>query len=453
MKKTIKKLAVILILSLCLLAATGCSAASASLSENEFAPDAPKKSLLVVSFGTSYDNRELSIGGIEKALQTAYPDYEVRRAFTSQIIIDKLKQRDNIVIDSVKEAMDRLLADGVKEVVIQPTHVMDGFEYNDIIAEVTPYKDKFDSLKIGQNLLSVDADYREVASVIMREMKAYDVEGTAIVLMGHGTEAPSNVTYAKMQKVLTDMGYTRCFVGTVNAAPTLEDVIALVKASGVKKVVLAPLMIVAGDHATNDMAGDEDGSWKKEFEAAGFEVECVLKGLGQMQGIQDLIVNHAGKAIAPSVSEEAAPAVVAKPTSAASAEQALAVSEKSKPIYGKKIKDGTYKIEVSSNSSMFRIVDAQLTADGGEMTAVLTLSGDGYEKLYMGTGEKALADSDDKCIYFVEDSQGKYTYKVPVAVLDQDTDCAAWSTKKKTWYDRVLVFQSSLLPKDAIAAN
>jgi hypothetical protein len=222
----------------------------------------------------------------------------------------------------------------------------------------------------------------------------------------------------------------------------LADVIALVETSGAKKVVLAPLMIVAGDHATNDMAGDEDDSWKKEFEAAGFEVECVLKGLGQLQGIQNLIVMHAGEATAP--------AAVAETATAKSAEQTLSVSEKSKPTDGKKIKDGTYKIEVSSNSSMFRIVEAQLTAAGGEMTAVLTLSGDGYEKLYMGTGEMALADTDDKCIYFVEDTRGRYTYKVPVAALDQDIDCAAWSTKKKTWYDRVLVFQSSLIPKDAI---
>jgi sirohydrochlorin cobaltochelatase len=442
MIKYAKKLVLLLFLASCLLAATGCSTNPKNTAEETSAPDMHQKSLLVVSFGTSYDNRELSIGGIEKTLQTAYPDYDVRRAFTSQIIIDKLKERDNLTIDNVRDAMDRLVADGVKEVVIQPTHVMDGFEYNDIIAEVTSYEDHFESLKIGKNLLTSDTDYQEVASVIMQEMKAYDVEGTAIVLMGHGTEASSNVTYAKMQKVFTDMGYTRCFVGTVESTPTLADVIALVKTSDAKKVVLAPLMIVAGDHATNDMAGDEDDSWKKEFKAAGFEVECVLKGLGQMQGIQNLIVMHAGEATAP--------VAVAKTATAKSAEQTLSVSEKSKPTDGKKIKDGTYKIEVSSNSSMFRIVEAQLTAAGGEMTAVLTLSGDGYEKLYMGTGEMALADTDDKCIYFIEDTQGRYTYKVPVAALDQDIDCAAWSTKKKTWYDRVLVFQSSLIPKDAI---
>ncbi len=148
----------------------------------------------------------------------------------------------------------------------------------------------------------------------------------------------------------------------------------------------------------------------------------------------------------PSLSSENMP-------SDASGEQAASESEELKPIYGNQIKDGTYKIEVSSSSSMFRIIDAQLTAAGGEMWAVLTLSGDGYEKLYMGTGEQALADSDDKCIYFVENAEGKYTYTVPVAALNQDTDCAAWSIRKQTWYDRVLVFQSSSIPQDAISAD
>ncbi len=147
------------------------------------------------------------------------------------------------------------------------------------------------------------------------------------------------------------------------------------------------------------------------------------------------------------------PATNGTPTPATSGEQIPVQSENPKPIYGNQIKDGTYKIEVSSSSSMFRIVDAQLTVVGGEMSAVLTLSGDGYEKLYMGTGEQALTDSDDKCIYFVENADGKYTYKVPVAVLNQDTDCAAWSISKQQWYDRILVFQSSLIPEGAISVG
>lgn len=293
-----KPLTLLLTLSLCLLLLTGCSTNPSNPPGGNPAANTPKPVLLVVSFGTSYnDNRELSIGAIEKALQTAYPDYEVRRAFTSQIIIDKLRERDKIEIDNVKQAMDRLLADGVKEVVIQPTHVMNGFEYDDVVAEANTYKDKFDSFKLGKSLLITDDDYKEVVSVITTETKAYDADGTAIVFMGHGTEHEANATYTKFQKFLTDGGYDNYFVGTVEAEPALEEVISLVKASGAKKVVLEPLMIVAGDHANNDMAGDEEGSWKTEFEKAGFDVEVVIKGLGQFTGIQNLIVKHVGETI------------------------------------------------------------------------------------------------------------------------------------------------------------
>ncbi|WP_367397090.1 sirohydrochlorin cobaltochelatase [Anaerotruncus massiliensis (ex Togo et al. 2019)] len=307
----------ILSLSLGLLAFAGCSGAPATAPGGSEAPAAPASSageepapeeaapaaadkvLLVTSFGTSYnDNRDLSIGSIEQKLQAAYPDYEVRRAFTSQIIIDKLKKRDGIAIDNVTEAMDRLVSDGVREVVVQPTHVMSGFEYDDVVAEVTPYADKFDSFKVGSPLLVSDADYDEVVSIITGETKDYDAEGTAVVFMGHGTEHEANATYAKLQQHLTAAGHENYFIGTVEATPSLDDVLALVRDSGAKKVVLLPLMIVAGDHANNDMAGDDEDSWKSAFERAGFEVECVLRGLGQYAGIQDMFVEHVGALIA-----------------------------------------------------------------------------------------------------------------------------------------------------------
>lgn len=312
-----RTLALILSLSLGLLAFAGCSSAPAAAPGESEAPAAPASSageepapeeaapaaadkvLLVTSFGTSYnDNRDLSIGSIEQKLQVAYPDYEVRRAFTSQIIIDKLKKRDGIAIDNVTEAMDRLVSDGVREVVVQPTHVMSGFEYDDVVAEVTPYADKFDSFKVGSPLLVSDADYDEVVSIITGETKDYDAEGTAVVFMGHGTEHEANATYAKLQQHLTAAGYGNYFIGTVEATPSLDDVLALVQDSGAKKVVLLPLMIVAGDHANNDMAGDEEGSWKTTFEQAGFEVECVLRGLGQYEEIQNMFVEHVGALIA-----------------------------------------------------------------------------------------------------------------------------------------------------------
>jgi len=261
--------------------------------------DDAKPVILVVSFGTSYnDNRELSVGGIEKAIEKAYPDYEIRRAFTSQIIIDKLKQRDNITIDNVKEAMDRLLKDGVKSVVIQPTHVMNGYEYDDVIAEITPYRDKFTTFKVGKNLLSDDSDYDAVVTAITRETETYTKSDTAIVFMGHGTEHGANAVYGKLQEKLTAAGFYNYFIGTVEAEPTLEEVLEAVEISGAKKVVLLPFMIVAGDHANNDMADlEDDESWASVFTENGYEVECVLKGLGQYAAIQDLTVKHIGEII------------------------------------------------------------------------------------------------------------------------------------------------------------
>lgn len=285
-------------------AASEDAAPETAVSQPETAEQSPadteaSKVLLVVSFGTSFnDSREVTIGAIEKKLQEAYPDYEVRRAFTSQIIIDVLAEREQLEIDNVTQAMERLVADGVKEVVIQPTHVMNGFEYDDVIAEVTPFESKFDSMKIGEPLLISDADYDNVVSVLAEETKEYQTEGTAIVFMGHGTEHESNATYAKLQEKLVAAGHTSIFIGTVEAEPTLEDVMALVKESGATKVVLLPLMIVAGDHANNDMAGDEEDSWKSAFVAAGYEVECVLKGLGQYEGIREMYVEHVASAIA-----------------------------------------------------------------------------------------------------------------------------------------------------------
>ena len=292
------KSVLLLLLALCMaVGIVGCGAKPAVKETSESA--AQKPVLLVVSFGTSYnDSREITIGAIEKALEAANPDYEVRRAFTSQIIIDKLKERDKIEIDNVTEAMDRLVADGVKEVVVQPTHVMSGFEYDDVAKEVNKYADKFTSLKIGKTLLTADEDYDKLIDALKAETAEYNKEGTAIVYMGHGTEHDANATYGKLQEKVKAAGLDNYFIGTVEATPSLEDVIAMAKESGAKKVVLLPLMIVAGDHANNDMAGDEDDSWKTAFEKAGFEVECVLKGLGQYEGVQKMIVDHAAATIA-----------------------------------------------------------------------------------------------------------------------------------------------------------
>ena len=257
-----------------------------------------EKELLVVSFGTSYnDSRRLTIGAIETALAEAFPDWSVRRAFTSQIIIDRVRERDGVEIDNVKAALDRAVDNGVKTLVVQPTHLMDGLEYTDLVDELAQYTDAFEHIAVGAPLLTSDGDFQAVADAITQATAQYDDGDTAICFMGHGTEAESNRIYGEMQQVLEAAGHDRYYVGTVEAEPTLEDVLAGVKDSGAHRVVLQPLMIVAGDHANNDMAGDEEGSWKRAFQAAGYEVECVLKGLGELEAIQQLFAAHAQAAM------------------------------------------------------------------------------------------------------------------------------------------------------------
>lgn len=270
----------------------------ASLDDPRNQDEIGEKELMVVSFGTSFnDSRRLTIGAIEGALDDSIEDYSVRRAFTAQIIIDHVMNRDGVKIDNVKEALDRAVDNGVKVLVIQPTHLMNGIEYNELKEEVAGYADAFDQIAIGEPLLTSEEDFNRVASAIVDATKEYDDGETAIVFMGHGTEAESNAVYAKMQGILTDAGYANYYVGTVEATPSLEDVLALVQAGEYKRVVLRPLMVVAGDHANNDMAGDDDDSWKSQFEAAGYEVVVVLEGLGQLQEIQQMYVEHAQAAI------------------------------------------------------------------------------------------------------------------------------------------------------------
>lgn len=257
-----------------------------------------EKELLVVSFGTSYnDSRRLTIGAIETALAEAFPDWSVRRAFTSQIIIDRVRERDGVEIDNVKAALDRAVDNGVKTLVVQPTHLMDGLEYTDLVDELAQYTDAFEHIAVGAPLLTSDGDFQAVADAITQATAQYDDGDTAICFMGHGTEAESNRIYGEMQQVLEAAGHDRYYVGTVEAEPTLEDVLAGVKDSGAHRVVLQPLMIVAGDHANNDMAGDEEGSWKRAFQDACYEVECVLKGLGELEAIQQLFAAHAQAAM------------------------------------------------------------------------------------------------------------------------------------------------------------
>jgi len=270
----------------------------ASLDDPRNQDEIGEKELLVVSFGTSFnDSRRLTIGAVENAIEKAFPEYSVRRGFTSQIIIDHVAKRDGEIIDNMQEALDRAVNNGVKTLVVQPTHLMNGLEYEEMSEAIAQYSDAFEQVSIGQPLLTSDDDFQAVAKAITEATAEYDDGETAIVFMGHGTEAESNGVYAKMQQVLTDGGHDHYYVGTVEATPSLDDVVEAVKQGGYKRVVLRPLMVVAGDHANNDMAGDEDGSWKTTFEKEGFEVVCEVEGLGALESVQQLYVEHAQAAV------------------------------------------------------------------------------------------------------------------------------------------------------------
>ena len=269
------------------------AAEPAETSETAAAEADPETAILVVSFGTSYnETRDATIGATEQAIQAAFPQYEVRRAFTSQIIIDKLAERDGLEIDNVTEALDRAAADGIKNLIVQPTHLMDGFEYTDLKDELANYEEVFDQIVLGEPLLTSDEDFEAVISAITSDTASYDDGQTAIVFMGHGTEADSNAVYAKLQEMLTAGGYDNYYIGTVEAAPSLDDIITALEGKDYSRVVLEPLMVVAGDHANNDMAGDEDDSWKSILTAKGYEVECILEGLGQKPAVQSVYVDH-----------------------------------------------------------------------------------------------------------------------------------------------------------------
>ena len=279
-----------------------------------------EKELLVVSFGTSFnDSRAEDIGGIEKALQAAYPDWSVRRAFTAQIIINHVQARDGEKIDNVEQALERAVANGVKELVIQPTHLMHGAEYDELCEVLEAYQDKFESVAVAEPLLGevgsdatkINADKKAVAEAITAaaleeagfdSLDAAKEEGVAFVFMGHGTSHTAKISYSQMQTQMDELGYDNVFIGTVEGEPEeteLSEVIAKVKESGYTKVILRPLMVVAGDHANNDMAGDDEDSWKSGFEADGsFEsIECQISGLGRIEAVQELYVKHSGAVI------------------------------------------------------------------------------------------------------------------------------------------------------------
>ena len=290
----------------------------ASLDDARNQDEIGENELLVVSFGTSFnDSRVADIKGIEDALQEANPDWSVRRAFTAQIIINHIQARDGEKIDNMTQALDRAVANGVKNLVVQPTHLMHGAEYDEMCEAIEAYKDQFESVSIAEPMLGevgsdatvINADKEAVAKAItaaavseagFESLEAAKDAGTAFVFMGHGTAHVAKVTYSQMQTQMQNLGYENVFIGTVEGEPeetSAEAVIEAVKAAGYTNVVLRPLMVVAGDHANNDMAGSDDDSWKTMFEAAGFTVDCQIHGLGEIADVQALYVAHTKAAI------------------------------------------------------------------------------------------------------------------------------------------------------------
>ena len=298
----------------------GLDTGDASLDDPLNADGIGEKEILVVSFGTSFnDSRVADIKGIEDAIQAAFPDWSVRRAFTAQIIINHVQARDGEAIDNMEQALDRAAANGVKELVVQPTHLMHGAEYDEMMDALDAYRDKFDKIAVAEPLLGevgtdatvINADKEAVAKAVVADAAAdagfadaaaAAKEGTAFVLMGHGTAHVAKVTYSQMQTQMGKLGYDNVFIGTVEGEPeetACEAVIEAVKAAGYKNVILRPLMVVAGDHANNDMAGSEEDSWKSLFEADGSfdSVTAQIAGLGSITEVQDLYVAHTQTAI------------------------------------------------------------------------------------------------------------------------------------------------------------
>ena len=403
--------------------------------------------LLVVSFGTSFNgSRAADIGGIEKALQTAYPDWSVRRAFTAQIIINHVQARDDEKIDNMDQALQRAVDNGVKNLVVQPTHLMHGAEYDELTEAVESYKDKFESVTIAEPLLgevgdsddAVSDDKKAVAEAITAEavktagyddLDAAEADGTAFVFMGHGTSHTAKISYSQMQSQMNDLGYKNVFIGTVEGEPedtACEAVIEKIKEAGYKKVVLRPLMVVAGDHANNDMAGDDEDSWKSQFEASGAfdKIDTQIAGLGEIAAIQDLYVAH---------------------TKAAMDGNDAAVSEESEETAGT-LEDGTYEAEFDTDSGMFHVNEANdgkgiLTVKDGKMTIHISLVSKNIVNLYVGKaadaqkdGAELLQPTTDTITYDDGSTEEVYGFDVPVKALDETFDLALVGTKGK-WYD------------------
>ncbi|MBE5906431.1 MAG: cobalt chelatase [Lachnospiraceae bacterium] len=417
----------------------------ASKDDPRNADDIGENEILVVSFGTSFnDSRAQDIGGIEKAIEEANPDWAVRRAFTAQIIINHVQARDGEKIDNMDQALERAIKNGVKNLVVQPTHLMHGAEYDELCNAIGKVADKFESVTVSEPLLGkvgkdgeeINKDKENVAKAITAEavktagfesLDAAKEAGTAFVFMGHGTAHAAKVSYTQMASQMKALKYENVFVGTVEGEPeetACENIIEEVKKAGYKNVVLRPLMVVAGDHANNDMAGDDDDTWKTMFTKSGAfdKVDCQIAGLGGIADIQKIYVDHMKYALKHQGNFKIA----------GSANETL--------------KEGTYSAKFDTDSSMFHVNEAcdgrgDLTVKKDGMTIHISLVSKKIVKLFLGTAEDAEKDgakviepTTDKVKYDDGTEEEVYGFDVPVEALDTEFDLAILG-EKGTWYD------------------
>ncbi|MBS7305980.1 MAG: sirohydrochlorin cobaltochelatase [Lachnospiraceae bacterium] len=422
----------------------------ASLDDPLNADDIGEIEILVVSFGTSFnDSRTNDIGGIEKAIQKAFPTLSVRRAFTSQIIINHVQARDGIKIDNVDQALERAVNNKVKTLIVQPTHLMHGAEYDELTEILGKYADKFEQVIVSEPLLGEHADDEKVVNKD-KEIVAKSVldaaiedagfesidksieESTAFVFLGHGTSHKAKVTYSQMVNTYKDLGYPNAFVGTVEGEPeetSIDEVISAVADAGFKNVILRPLMVVAGDHANNDMAGDDEDSWKSIFESKGVfnSVECQIEGLGSIEELQNLYVSHINDAL------EKDPIVIEDKSDNKTA-----------------LEDGIYSAKFETDSGMFKINETKegrgiLTVKDGKMTMEIVLSGDGIVGLYEGLAKDAKNDEKNRIncskvtVKYDDGSEEEVnSFVIDVPVLDKEFDLALIGKKEK-WYDHKVI--------------
>ncbi len=431
----------------------GRNTGDAALDDPRNQDDIGENEILVVSFGTSFnDSRAADIKGVEDALAAAYPDWSVRRAFTAQIIINHIQARDEEFIDNMDQALQRAVDNGVKNLVVQPTHLMHGAEYDEMCDAVAAYADYFNTVAIAEPLLGevgadasvINADKQAVAEALVATAVAdagYDSldtaaeTDTAFVFMGHGTAHTAKVSYSQMAAQMSALGYDNVFIGTVEGEPEeteCSNIIEAVHEAGYSHVILRPLMVVAGDHANNDMAGDDEDSWKSCFTDSGYfdDIICQIAGLGRIEEIQQLYADHTAAAI------NTLP--VNEQTTDPSSDSTVA-----------SLKDGVYSAEFNTDSSMFHANEAcdgkgTLTVANGVMTFHVSLVSKNIVNLYVGKADDAGTDTSallepttDTVTYSDGLSEEVYGFDIPVAAIGEDFDLAILGAKG-IWYDHVV---------------